>query len=214
MDLSDLFVSYKAVNQDPDSLTLPEIPTMNAEIPDIAAKVNKIKARIQESPVFQGWSSSTEKAKEDPQQSTSASSVLNNAPSKMSKSTWETELTAAYKRAGCNDTYTKYLVAQDALESGWGQKPVGDYNYGNIKAGKSWKGATKSAYDRAEHSTNAYRSYNSIDEYVADKIRLLCDKYHMTGNESAEEFADKLVAGHYATAQYKAPILKMIKSIG
>ena len=211
MDLSDLFVSYKAVDWDPDSLALPEIPTMDIEIPDMAAKVNKIKARMQESPIFQGWVSSAKEPKEDMQQSSSDSST---APSKMSKSTWRTELTAAYKRAGCNDNYAKYLVAQDALESAWGQKPVGDYNYGNIKAEKSWKGATKSAYDKVEKSTDPYRSYNSIDEYVADKIRLLRDKYHMTGNESAEEFADKLVAGHYATAQYKAPILKMIKSMG
>lgn len=211
MDLSDLFVSYKAVDQDPDSLALSEIPTMDIEIPNITAKVNKIKARMQESPVFQGWSSSAEDPKEGMQQDSSASSTV---PSKMSKSTWRTELTAAYKRAGCNDNYAKYLVAQDALESGWGQKPVGDYNYGNIKAGKSWKGATKSAYDKVEKSTDPYRSYKSIDEYVADKVRLLRDRYHMTGNESAEEFADKLVAGHYATAQYKAPILKMIKSMG
>jgi flagellum-specific peptidoglycan hydrolase FlgJ len=49
-------------------------------------------------------------------------------------------MTAAYKRQGLNDNAIKNLIAKNALESAWGKSAQGDYNFGNITAGKSWKG--------------------------------------------------------------------------
>jgi flagellum-specific peptidoglycan hydrolase FlgJ len=41
----------------------------------------------------------------------------------MSRSAWTEAMKAAYKKAGVkNDNAIKMLVAQDALESGWGSK--------------------------------------------------------------------------------------------
>ena len=49
-------------------------------------------------------------------------------------------MTAAYKKQGLNDNAIKNWIAKNALESGWGKSAQSDYNFGNITAGKYWKG--------------------------------------------------------------------------
>lgn len=222
MDLSDLFVSYKVVEAPTSTelpeFTLPGIPTTPTVTSDnIADRVTSLKERISTSPIFQGWT--TNLSKEDtqtPQEAVAekeAKETTTSTPA-LEPGTWKAELWAAYKRQGCSDTLARNLVGQDALETGWGKKTVGDYNYGNIKAGSSWKGTTKSAYDKREGSNDAYRSYSSIDEYAADKVRLIRNRYHVTDNDSPAEFAQKMKQGGYATSPvYVASLIKVIKSV-
>ena len=220
-NLSDLFVSYKIVEE--PTITTPQynpafVPETMITQGNFASKVENIKARIQESPAFKGWSTGGVKEKEY------TSSNYVELPKKeketltwtspSDKASWKSQLYSAYKRAGCSDTFARNLIGQDALETGWGKHTVGDFNYGNIKAGKSWQGRSKKAHDKREKSNDAYRSYDSIDHYVQDKLRLLQDKYGMTGNETPEQFTDKLIAGGYATSKtYKENVLRTIKSV-
>jgi flagellar protein FlgJ len=90
----------------------------------------------------------------------------------------------------------KALLGQWALESSWGKKPSGDYNYFGIKADKNWKGdkklvTTSETFTASQakawvvgmpgreivsQSGNNYkvkdwfRSYSSIQEAVNDKV--------------------------------------------
>lgn len=81
---------------------------------------------------------------------------------------------SVYKKAlqerGLDPNFAYMLTAQDAQESGWGKKPIGTYNYGNITTSK---GSYK------QHSDgNKYKNYNSLEEFVNAKIdTLLKDRY-------------------------------------
>ena len=230
MDINDIFVSYKSVEQDStdpfSAVETSEVP-LESQAPlvtsdNVAQKITNLKERMASSPVFQGFTSNLSKEKtqtpgeateeqETEEQNTAGASTK---PPTLEPGTWKAELWAAYKRQGCSDTLARNLVGQDALETGWGRSTVGDYNYGNIKAGGSWKGATKSAYDKREGSNDAYRSYNSIDEYAADKVRLIRNKYHVTNEDSPSVFAQKMKQGGYATSPtYVANLIKVIKSV-
>lgn len=221
-NLSDLFVSYKIVNE--PTITTPRyapelVPENMITQGNWASKVENVKTRMQESPIFKGWG--TGGAKEKPYTHSNYVELPKEEPLEKStwtpptdRSSWKAQLYSAYKRAGCSDTFARNLIGQDALETGWGKHTVGDYNYGNIKVGKSWQGRSKKAYDKQEKSNDTYRSYDSIDHYVQDKLDLLQNKYGMTGNETPEQFIDKLVAGGYATSKtYRENVLRTIKSV-
>lgn len=213
--LSDLYVSYMAVKEP----TI-EVPKYTPDIPvqimftqgKLQRAVQNVQQIFSESPIFKGWDFSN--VKDVPKKTAKVKTSEETKAPVLERGTWKAELYAAYKRAGCSDMYARNLVGQDALETGWGQKTVGNYNYGNIKATKTWTGATKSATDIREKSHDAYKSYNSIDEYVADKLKLLKKDYYMTGQETPQKFAHKLQIHGYATASnYEDLVINTIKSV-
>jgi flagellum-specific peptidoglycan hydrolase FlgJ len=96
----------------------------------------------------------------------------------------------------------KLLLAQAGLETGWGKSVIpGTNNLGNIKAGNLWKGATVRAHDKAEGSNDPYRVYGSTDEYWADYVSLIRNKYPgvVGAGSDAGKFAGALKKGGYAT---------------
>ena len=131
------------------------------------------------------------------------------------------ELSDAYSSAGItNPEVQKVLIGQDALETGWGKHMAGNYNYGNITAGSSWKGNTTVRKDNQNGKNYTFRSYNSTQEYIQDKIRLLTKNYDITNNDSAEQVIAKLNGQNhnnykYAEAShYKPALQKMYSSVG
>jgi len=62
------------------------------------------------------------------------------------------------------------IISQWGLETGWGKKPVGDFNLGNIKD-VTGKGPT--AYDKMEKSKSSYKSYESPEAFAADYTSLI-----------------------------------------
>jgi hypothetical protein len=62
------------------------------------------------------------------------------------------------------------LISQWGLETAWGTKTVGQYNFGNIKdvTGKGPK-----AYDKMEKSRDSYKSYDSPEAFAADYTALI-----------------------------------------
>lgn len=116
------------------------------------------------------------------------------------------------------------VLAHTALETGRdGSKTIGAYNYGNIKSGRGWQGATSSAdapeYDKSGRAyTEAkagFRAYNSPEEAAADYVRLIRSKYPAAAEaRTPEEFARALQLGGYATdPQYASKFSQVAQSI-
>lgn len=132
------------------------------------------------------------------------------------------DLTAAYTNAlqarGIDTAYARMLVAQDALESGWGRHYAGNYNFGNIIIPT---GSTASYTEGRDHDaqgnpiTQRFRNYNSLDEWVNAKIDLLSGKRYaaFTGDASPAAFYDRVKKGGYAVDKdYVSKILNVYNS--
>ena len=132
---------------------------------------------------------------------------------------WAKDLVESYKRAGItNPNALKYLLAQDALESGWGKSAQGKYNYGNLTTGSSWKGNYVQGKDKdaaGNPISQKFRSYNSLDEYTKDKINFLTRLYNFNQNDTLDIFISKLLGNNsgkrrYAEARNYGEILKNV----
>ena len=119
---------------------------------------------------------------------------------------WATELINAYKKAGItNDNAIRMLLAQDALESNWGKSAQGKYNFGNLTTGSSWKGDYVTGNDKnakGEAIKQKFRSYNSMDEYAADKIQFLKRLYDFDENDDINKFVAKLTGSNKGKRRY------------
>lgn len=122
------------------------------------------------------------------------------------KKKWIEDLTNAYKKAGVSNQDTLHmLISQDALESGWGRSAQGDYNFGNITAGKYWKGRTVQGRDKnakGERISQVFRAYDSIDDYAKDKIDFLRRLYDFNEGDDIDTFANKLQGGNKGKRKY------------
>lgn len=107
-----------------------------------------------------------------------------------------------------------FLVAQAALETGWGKSVIAradgssSYNLFNIKAGKDWKGAVVEAstteYENGQAVTRKerFRAYGSYAESFQDYAGLVgqAPRYAaVRGQTDAEGFSRALQQGGYAT---------------
>ena len=100
------------------------------------------------------------------------------------------------------------IDAQLRLETGAnGSKTVGNYNYGNIKAGAGYGGetVTKSVMEYGKNGgsfqdVSKFRSYSSPEEAAADYAATIAKKFPgAVGKKNAADFARGLQAGGYAT---------------
>lgn len=135
------------------------------------------------------------------------------------RSKWAADLTNAYKRAGItNDNAIRMLVSQDALESAWGRSAQGKFNFGNLTTGAKWQGdyVTGNDHDAAGNPIKQkFRSYNSMDEYAADKVQFLKRLYDFDENDDINKFVAKLTGSNkgkrrYAEATNYANTLKKV----
>lgn len=113
------------------------------------------------------------------------------------------------KQLGVNP---KVLLAQAALETGWGKKVITDaqgnssFNLFNIKAGSRWQGDTvnKSTLEysqgvaKKEHAT--FRAYSSFEESFSDYAQFLKNSpRYQTALKSGNQFIAELQNAGYAT---------------
>ncbi len=121
------------------------------------------------------------------------------------------------------------IVAQAALESGWGQReiPTADgspsYNLFGIKAGGSWKGpvteitTTEFEQGAAKKIKAQFRVYGSYVEAMADYVKLLTNnpRYAEVANaRSPEQAAQALQQAGYATdPQYANKLVSVIQQM-
>jgi len=120
-----------------------------------------------------------------------------------------------------------FMVAQAALETGWGAKQLKNadgspsYNLFNIKAGPNWKGATTAQKTVPEFEGGnwqsqraAFRSYGSWAEAFADYAKLLTNNPRyakVLGSDDAAGFAHGLKNAGYATdPSYADKLMRII----
>ena len=125
------------------------------------------------------------------------------------------EYRSALDARGLNTDFAKYLVAQDALETGWGSSPVGLYNYGNI-TGSSGRALNVPEFidGKWENKDQTFKNYSSISEFVNDKIDLLSNRRYNVFNHPVTEFVTRVTSGGYATApNYAYELNRVIASM-
>ena len=119
-----------------------------------------------------------------------------------------------------------FLVAQAALETGWGRSELRradgspSYNIFGIKAGADWRGASLEAGTTeyvggvAQARVERFRAYSSYEEAFRDYAALLSasPRYAgLLGTQEADRFARGLQAAGYATdPQYAAKLERII----
>ncbi len=124
-----------------------------------------------------------------------------------------------------------FMMAQAALESGWGRHEIKgadgqtSHNLFGIKAGPSWKGATVDAMtteyvDGIPHQTVAkFRAYGSYGEAFQDYARLLQSnpRYQnvLAQGQDMNGFAQGLQQAGYATdPNYATKLMAVMRQIG
>lgn len=118
---------------------------------------------------------------------------------------WVSDMTAAYKRAGLSDNAIKNLIAKNSLESAWGASAQGDYNFGNMTAGKSWTGRIVEGNDKDKDGKpikQRFRAYDSLDDFVKDEIQFLTKLYDFDQNDDLSTFLNKLQGGNKGKRKY------------
>lgn len=120
------------------------------------------------------------------------------------KNEFISEMTEAYSKAlklrGINPDYASYLAIQDALESGFGKSYVGNWNYGNITVGSSGASYTegKDHDGYGKQIINKFRNYDTLDDYINNKIDLLSGRRYRAFNGDISGFYSRVKAGGYA----------------
>lgn len=118
------------------------------------------------------------------------------------------------------------LIAQAALETGWGRsKPVDSHNLFGIKAGASWRGASVQANTEefaggvATRVDANFRAYGSSRESVEDYVRVIRDNPRYAGalntGSDIQAFANALQRGGYATdPDYARKLVAVAAEVG
>ncbi|MGR6862156.1 flagellar assembly peptidoglycan hydrolase FlgJ [Aliivibrio salmonicida] len=121
------------------------------------------------------------------------------------------------------------LIAQAALETGWGKKVINNsvdssHNLFNIKADRSWQG-DKIAKNTLEYHDNvavtenaAFRSYDNYEESFSDFVRFLNQnpRYEraLQQTESSESFIKGIHSAGYATdPKYADKVMSVMKTV-
>ncbi len=123
----------------------------------------------------------------------------------------------------------QFMVAQAALESGWGKSEPRwadgrpSYNLFGIKAGTQWQGAVVEASTTefvsgvSEKRTERFRAYSSYAEAFEDYAKLLSQspRYaNVVGSRDANSFAQGLQNAGYATdPAYASKLVRVISSL-
>ena len=185
--------NFNTVYDKPEALV---VPVRDTNEPDVVAN-NPIAEPVINKPVAS--KSVTDKPVTKTANSTWKSPYTN-------RKQWATELINAYKKAGItNDNAIRMLLAQDALESSWGRSAQGKYNFGNLTTGSSWKGDYVTGNDKnakGEAIKQKFRSYNSMDEYAADKIQFLKRIYDFDEIDDINKFVAKLTGSNKGKRRY------------
>lgn len=127
------------------------------------------------------------------------------------KKKFKSNLKAAYEKElserGISTDYADYMVAQDALESGWGTSSLSEYyNFGGVKETRKGRGIqkkTKESYDgkTLTDTVDSFRQFGSLNDYVKYKIDLLGNSNYNVFAYRPDQLYNRLVTAKnkYAT---------------
>jgi flagellar protein FlgJ len=138
-------------------------------------------------------------------------------------------LPAAQRASQESGVPAQLIMAQAALESGWGRREIraddgrASYNLFGIKATKDWKGrvaettTTEVVNGVPQKSRAAFRAYDSYEAAFSDYARLLGNnpRYaNVRAAKTANEAALELQESGYATdPQYSGKLIRIMKQI-
>lgn len=209
MKLADILLSYNQIEVPKRDVTPTALPKPYYEVPveeNTQEKPVETPTTTKKPSVYDYWESLTTRA----QNRTKQQSIANPSSAKWKspysdQKKWVSDMTAAYKKQGLNDNAIKNLIAKNALESGWGKSAQGDYNFGNITAGKYWKGRIVEGGDKnkkGETITQKFRAYDTMDDYVKDEIQFLTNLYDFNQDDDLSTFLNKLQGGNSGKRHY------------
>jgi len=115
----------------------------------------------------------------------------------------------AQRAAAALGVTPQVLIAQAALETGWGKHTAGNNNLFGIKAGSSWTGATRTLHtteysNGTPHTESAsFRSYTSVGDSFDDYVNMIKNNPRYAGAVNSgidnAKFASALQKAGYAT---------------
>lgn len=133
---------------------------------------------------------------------------------------------AASKKSGISHLL---VLAQAALESGWGRREIltaegkNSHNLFGIKASKSWQGPTTNIMTtevingKSIKMRDNFRVYGSYEEAISDYINLLTEnpRYHAVKQASSPEMAARKLhqAGYATDPGYSDKLISLINQI-
>ena len=128
------------------------------------------------------------------------------------------QMTDAYatelERRGYDPAFAEYLVAQDALESGWGEHQAGRNNFGGIKGNGSIRQTKEWDGQKMITITDSFRDFNSLQDYINYKIDLVENSRYNVFAYSPSEYFTRVKAGGYATdPNYVSKMNQMLSSV-
>lgn len=199
---------YRKISREPDELQgyLPRFNTEEREEP---------RPQTVASPIIDSIETSEEEPRaEEESKPTYTTSANTTSSSFKSKNEFKATMLPIYERIlsqmGLNTAYAKALVAQDGLESAWGTKPSGKFNFGGIKGKGSVKRTREVINGKDVYINDSFRDFDSLEDYAKYKISLLNNNRYKAFTGDISGFADRVFRGGYATDPKYADTLKRV----
>ena len=199
---------YRKISREPDELQgyLPRFNTEEREEP---------RPQTVASPIIDSIETSEEEPRAEKESKPTYTTSANTTSSSFkSKNEFKATMLPIYERIlsqmGLNTAYAKALVAQDGLESAWGTKPSGKFNFGGIKGKGSVKRTREVINGKDVYINDSFRDFDSLEDYAKYKISLLNNNRYKAFTGDLSGFADRVSRGGYATDPNYAETLKRV----
>lgn len=199
---------YRKISREPDELQgyLPRFNTEEREEPW---------PQTVASPIIDSIETSEEEPRAEKESKPTYTTSTNTTSSSFkSKNEFKATMLPIYERIlsqmGLNTAYAKALVAQDGLESAWGTKPSGKFNFGGIKGKGSVKRTREVINGKDVYINDSFRDFDSLEDYAKYKISLLNNNRYKAFTGDISGFADRVFRGGYATDPKYADTLKRV----
>lgn len=199
---------YRKISREPDELQgyLPRFNTEEREEP---------RPQTVASPIIDSIETSEEKPRAEKESKPTYTTSANTTSSSFkSKNEFKATMLPIYERIlsqmGLNAAYAKALVAQDGLESAWGTKPSGKFNFGGIKGKGSVKRTREVINGKDVYINDSFRDFDSLEDYAKYKISLLNNNRYKAFTGDISGFADRVFRGGYATDPKYVDTLKRV----
>ncbi len=228
-DIRKLFTTYNSVDA-PEEIVedtyIPPTPqVINNPLYDLLDKVSEPKQTTKEETPKQeslfGGKEFIENKPEEKQEIVSSNNVrktlFNNR--RQFIDTMKPIYSKILKEKGLDEKYADYLVAQAALESGWGKSQSGKNNLGGIKVPSKQKGKGLGTVRRTREVINGkeifindeFMDFKDLEDYARYHVNLLNNMNYKAFNG---DFISNVVRGGYATdPQYREILTKMYNQI-
>ena len=118
---------------------------------------------------------------------------------------------------GIDESYTDLLVAQTALESGWGKSKLSKLynNFGGIKGSGALLDTKEFENGRYKKQKSSFKAYSSINEFADDYVKKLRDTFNAFSVDQKHFIANLKKNGYFTAplSTYKAQIDNIVRQV-